>query len=129
MLQEVPGKAYIDHLMMFLGSDYDVFYERRPPTMGAKFMYLCFTLFFATMQFLLFEPLLRVFILPYWLELTGGAIGRWLLLVGIRALMMRTSTIVQFLLGSVGSQLITLRCKTSLVVGTAAARHAGGSGE
>jgi hypothetical protein len=68
------------------------------------------------MQFLLFEPLLRIFVLPYWLELTGGALGRWLLLVGIRALVMRTSTTVQFLLGSVGSQLISLRRKTSLVV-------------
>lgn len=131
MLQEVPGKAYVDHLMMFLGSDYDVYYEAKRPTLGAKLMYAGFTLFFATMQFLLFEPILRVFILPYWLELTGGALGRWLLLVGIRALMMRTSTIVQFLLGSVGSQLVTLRRRTSLIVGiqaAAAAEHGGSSG-
>ena len=117
MLQEVPGKAFVDSLMMFLGSEFDCHYASRPPTRGAKLMYLGFTLFFATMQFLLFEPVLRVFILPYWLDLSGGALGRWLLLVCIRAMMMRTSTIVQFLLGSVGGQLVTLRRRTSLVVG------------
>ena len=75
MLQEVPGKAFVDSLMLFLGSEYDVHYARRPPTPAAKVAYVGFTLFFATMQFLLFEPLLRFFILPFWLDVTGGALG------------------------------------------------------
>ena len=111
--------------MMFLGSDYDVYYEAKRPTLGAKLMYAGFTLLFATMQFLLFEPILRVFILPYWLELTGGALGRWLLLVGIRALMMRVDD--RAVPPRLGRQPARHVAGASLIVGIQAAAAAGGS--
>lgn len=120
LLQEVPGAAYVDALMKYLGDDFDVRYAYRKPKLSAIAAWLLLTVFIPTAQLLMLEPLLRAIVQPWVLVATGGVAGRWLLLASARSYTCRKSVVTQFLLGSIAGQLVTLRRRSSLVVGLSA---------
>lgn len=112
LLQEVSSTATVRALLSHLGDSYTAHYARRAPSAVGLSLWVLAHLLLAAMQLVLLEGIAMPLLHPSVVALSGGLLGRYVLVMLVGMLRWRHSCVTQYLMGDVGGQLVTL-CSTS----------------